>query len=116
MTDIDLDALVRAVREIAAEKPNHVYKKQPDTGHCLYVQEGGVPGCIVGQAATRIGVPVDALERWNDIGQIGIVLYRISRSDDRLSWLIHVQGSQDEGARWAEAVGIAEALYPGVAR
>lgn len=104
--------LVSAVRALAAENPDKVYES-PDEG-CYYIHEtdcGLVGGCIVGQAAIKVGVPVEVLRGFDKRGDHAGVAHTFTEfqlSASVLSWLTFVQESQDHGVPWGEAVAGAD--------
>lgn len=78
---------------------------------CQYVH-GDQPGCIVGNVLHRAGVPLDELGQYethsvDDLGQ------RLFTAEARVKLLLnHIQGHQDVGVPWGEAVRLALAVQP----
>ena len=114
--NIDLTKLVAAVRALAAENPERVYASCSVAG-CVYKptkqQDGGTYGCIVGEALRRIGVSSTGLDSVD--GEQGIYsrLFQIGIRDDvQIDWLTKVQGLQDSGTSWSEAVLKADDCLP----
>lgn len=75
--------------------------------------------CIVGQALHNLGVDDDFLESHEGIGAdflVGNLTQRVKGAPKPLTqmWLAYVQGLQDEGNPWGEAVKIADKEYPNV--
>lgn len=110
---VDERALVAAVRELAAESPEFVYEA-PVGEFCKYVHrtdEGHlIGGCIVGQAALKVGVPIEKLQSfdsWDD-GSAGNAFSEFSISPEVLNWLQRVQESQDAKSPWGDAVAHAD--------
>jgi hypothetical protein len=102
------DDVITAVRELAAEKPDFVYT--PDAGACLYVHpnsDGTIsPGCLIGQAFQRVGVPNEVLLRYND-RNIELVANAGEITDVaniKIGWLTRIQWYQDNSKTWAYAV------------
>lgn len=118
----DLDRVVAEVRHIAAERPGHIYQPDPFITHCSYLTSRDEPGrgCLIGQAFERIGVPRGSLARCEGhsasaaVDQLDIL--HSTRRDLRMLWLDRVQGEQDTGETWAEAVATADRTYPEVKR
>lgn len=121
---IDTEALIKAVRAVAAEKPDYRYDID-EQGQCTY-QRHGKPDCIVGQGLARIGVPVSDLAAFDacgdtprpaasegilsaDIDTILTRAYGLSRYDEDVRWLSLVQQNQDSGQTFGEAVRNADA-------
>ncbi|ORL77804.1 hypothetical protein A5N75_08210 [Prescottella equi] len=106
---VDERALVAAVRELAAEKPDFVYEA-PGRGECKYVHrtpEGHlVGGCIVGQAALKVGMPIEVLAELDDSEepQVEFSFRQFELGALALRWLHQVQFKQDLGERWGSAV------------
>ncbi|MEV0759613.1 hypothetical protein [Nocardia sp. NPDC050435] len=112
---IDIAALTRAVRAVAAERPGHIYEVGDwETGAtCDYVRDGK-PSCLIAQAAARIGIPLDVLQCWDaqSNSSIAIILeamYGIDIDAPEVGWLRHVQFAQDKKEAWGEAVRAADA-------
>lgn len=103
--------LVQALRDLAAERPDYVYSN-PDIENspsaCLYVH-GDEPGCIVGAALHRLGVPLDVLSAYEGEGASTLLHYLnddgvTSVSDDVRQRVSNVQRDQDGREPWAKAV------------
>lgn len=113
---VDERALVAAVRELAARDEGFVYKQRDGAGgkKCLYVHrtdEGHlVGGCIVGQAALKVGVPIEKLREFDSYneGAVGSAFTEFSISPEVLNWLTVVQQRQDNGNTWGSAVDTAD--------
>lgn len=113
------EELEAKVREIAAEKPEHVYQRHEDDDSCLYVEEDAEtgeytkPGCIFGKAFLSLGVSPDRLVTYNRRGISGIMptlFPEVKSTNEQLSWRSVVQMRQDSGSTWSEAVRIADVL------
>lgn len=98
-----------------------------------YQQQGNLPGdvtyeeaqqqgligqrCIVGQALSNLGVSDSFLKSYEGVGAdylVGSLTQRVidvPKPSAQL-WLAYVQGLQDKGYPWAEAVKIADEVYP----
>lgn len=138
---ITVDDVVQEVRKLATEQPDFNYKDQAgvDNGgmSCSYLagmsstqykdselSESGLTyseartqgilgkGCIVGQALTSLGVPADALYKFEGMGADYVVGSNVEPSDShnysKLVWLLEVQNSQDMGNPWGSAVEYAD--------
>lgn len=111
---LDDESLVAAVRELAAENPDHVYvapdsvRQNGTVKDCLYVHEVGeirTGGCLIGQAVIRCGVPLDEVAKWDeaeDSSADDVLPDSISTEVRR--WAYAVQGQQDRGATWHNAL------------
>lgn len=139
---ITVDDVVREVRKLATEQPDFNYKGQEgvDNGgmSCSYLagmtstqykdselSESGLTyseartqgilgkGCIVGQALTSLGVPADALYKFEGMVAdytVGSITGHSEESvSGKLLWLLEVQNSQDVGNPWGSAVEYADA-------
>jgi hypothetical protein len=120
---IDVDKLIQAVRDTAAENPDFVYTQHPEGSiTCLYTLEDGTPDCIIGRAMARIGQP---LPPQNPAGgnectllNNGVCTWGRYEEDplygdrNKLNWLATVQGNQDGGFTWEYAVQEADRQYP----
>jgi hypothetical protein len=122
---IDVDKLIQAVRDIAAENPEFVYKQHYDNGggiSCLYTLADGTPDCIIGRAMARIGQPLppqdpnggNACTLLNSsVGHWGVHEEApLFGNRDKVQWLTVVQSHQDNGVTWSHAVSEADRLYP----
>ena len=114
--------IVREIRTLAQERPDYVYEGVGDTSTCSYVTgaDGG-PGCLVGQALQRLGVPRETLaEVEGDIdlnGGLGVrrlltALLGPVHLQRAVSWIERVQDAQDSGSRWHDAVASADVEVP----
>lgn len=113
-----LEPMVREVRRLAAERPDFVYIAQPEhgTAECYYYGadgKGNGTGCIIGEASKALGASREILQymdRSRSLEQaLGFALRRLNVNmmpdeRDALQWLGFVQGNQDMGMSWSEAV------------
>jgi len=121
ITTADVEA---EVRRIAAEHPDRVYEYADEGDGCHYVHsaETGegisgratwpeppplVPGCIMGVALARLGVPLPDLILGETV-QLALVTLGIGGDP---SWLADVQLRQDGGVTWSTAVADADLGY-----
>lgn len=120
-TEIDLRALVAEVRNAAAKTPDKCFGDGPGEG-CRYFDHDGSPVCIVGQALSALGATYGMLGPGdNDTGirfvvqqgNTGLTFVRGDVDEYRhIEWLAAVQGMQDSGRTWSEAVQRADAKWP----
>ncbi|MEU2002011.1 hypothetical protein ACH47B_13050 [Rhodococcus sp. NPDC019627] len=116
---LDDRSLVAAVRELAAENPDYVYKNQggQQAGggtSCFYVHDVGgklCGGCLIGQGAIRAGEPIADVAAWDnaDVADAQSVLPD-SLSDRVRAWAFQVQVKQDIGWAWGAAVKYADEI------
>lgn len=112
------EQIAQAIRDIAAERPDHVYVKGERTdgitAPCLYVRNGG-PDCIVGQALWRLGVIDASLEGTpsNNQTAAGILGDLVRKevvapiTNHTLDWIMEVQMRQDKLRPWGECISSA---------
>jgi len=118
---IDAKALIQAVRALAAERPDFVYVADIGSSgpSCYYTTEDGTPDCIIGCAMARIGqaLPAQLRQGVNDcvLLNFGVAdpAWRraLDGTENEFRWLTAVQGSQDIGHHWSEAVAKADRDY-----
>lgn len=112
-TTITLEQVIAAVREVAAEHPEHIYRTRP----CTYDPTPDDPlGCLIGAAFRRLGVELSGG------GQSVVVVCRNRKmitstssihESHQMNWLSRVQVSQDVGRRtWKAVVADADNVYP----
>lgn len=100
--------LIKIIRDLAAEKPDFVYER-PGNYHdgkgCVYVHDGQ-PSCIVGHAMWRAGLIDDSFENmnYNHHGFGGHIPGMKTLTGREVQWLEEVQGNQDCGETWSDAV------------
>lgn len=116
---INIEDLLETTIKIGMEFEETIYDRG-DGGHgdCLYVQHGK-PGCIVGQALFKLGVPLARMTEYDTYGDdsgINQIIGGDTFSDDFVSnrsyektaeivaKLQMIQRHQDDGATWGEAV------------
>jgi hypothetical protein len=103
-------AIIRAIREVAEEQPDHVYQKPSEHGICHYVDKNSVvhPGCLVGHGLWRNHL-IDASLYGDDEKNGSGVANLLQELDIHTTflqkfWLTNVQELQDFGNTWGEAV------------
>ena len=123
--------LADSVRKASIDNPDKVYERQPYSG-CLYTHDVPnstglkTPGCIVGQGVYDVTGKVvdDSLMRgsvgnsiWLEAlnattGEKNVYGDPIAAGDPLtrylMAWLKAVQGQQDEGHKWSDAVAYAD--------
>ncbi len=114
--------LIAKVRELVALHPTTRYEKPDGDGAfrdwCSY-QRGvsfndvSMPGCLYGQI-----LPLEVVELDPRVG-IGPLLdddeghgFDVDWTMDQAAWIADIQGQQDRGISWQEAVEAADADYP----
>lgn len=104
--------LIRTVRELAAEKPNFLYKSKNDN-RCYYLSQGSqYPGCIFGQALLKMGYTSDDLAKFDD--DLGVDIENVCKALDiyltaeERDWCSIVQTGQDNGDTWRKAIEYAD--------
>lgn len=128
---IDLPRLIRTVIQFCKDRPDNVYTRPIKSSvsgsiiSCKYSAgdcKDGTCGCVFGQALAFQGIDVKALDisaekyvtggtgieavlRHNNCAVTGIVR----------DWLLRLQGRQDNGDTWGEALASANVLHPIVA-
>jgi hypothetical protein len=107
-----LEETARGLREIAAAKPDKVYRKARGADSCQYIHGKKTPGCIVGAFAVRNGVPVDYLLAKNDSAAYELTIWADDGEFSGRQFAERVQYGQDGGATWARAFNDALAVYP----
>jgi hypothetical protein len=129
---ITMNDIIKQVRIVAAERPEHVYEK-PDgeNGSCHYFYDGA-PSCIIGHAFHSLGVNVNQLARVNpgpfknDVMPVDVAVVSLglvkgdvnpevmdaypAEQETEVEWLKEVQHNQDEGESWGDAVAHADLL------
>lgn len=121
---MDISEIITKIRELATAYPQATYEQPSDKG-CEYNQ-GEVHngpkrlGCIVGQVLPEEWFGTDTFndhrrEASTDLLYgLGVTgLYTDKKSTIEALWVNHVQGRQDRGETWSEAVKDADKLcYP----
>jgi hypothetical protein len=133
MIKIDMARAIELFQEIVDEAGPLAGYEFPDgkDGGCLYVhrirQDGSIalngyhrdeyselkPGCIVGQALVKAGVPIESLT-WEFEGSFGYSSVAFLRDDDLAEvtpearvFMGAVQQKQDKGRTWADSLSLA---------
>jgi hypothetical protein len=105
-------SLIQSIRKLAADFPDAVYSVE---GYCQYTEGkcGPGQGCLVGQGMQNCGMG-EMAEDADILGEIGVSSFfskaNVKNKNDR-NWLIKIQGNQDNGKPWADAVRLADASF-----
>lgn len=106
------DQLMKALRETVADRPGYVYESPYESGphpsSCYYVH-GDKPGCGVGAALHRLGVPLRVLGEYEN-NAADTLINALGMTGDTPARRVYVlfQGHQDNGIPWGEALELAE--------
>ncbi|GAA2294375.1 hypothetical protein GCM10010149_47940 [Nonomuraea roseoviolacea subsp. roseoviolacea] len=109
--------LIDAIKTVAAENPDRVYtspEHMSTTGTCFYVHRDEAtdelsPGCLVGAALHRLGVPLETLQRNEDTNAFNLLSKLFPMlTTQTCSFANSAQMDQDGGRSWGEAVAYAE--------
>lgn len=99
--------LIEEIRNLAKENPER-------TAGCTYLDSDGAPVCIVGHAMFNLGL-IDESAKQSDWNKSDFYILRfngisgLDATDDAESrWIVAVQGMQDCGKEWGEAVEVAD--------
>lgn len=111
MNDITVADIVRATREVAAERPDFVYVSPLLSGYCVYTHNGE-PSCLFGHALLRLGLPMSCLEELSTNVAIATACRQLNipLTDGEARSLADVQHAQDNGVPWGEAIGYLPAV------
>lgn len=106
--------LARTLREVAAERPEFVYRNvdDPSSNRCLYFHSDGEPGCIFGVALHRLGVAREEFGESMNISYYLAQWFGGTEFDEAYYPFNNVQRSQDNGYTWGEAVRALDLYYP----
>lgn len=104
--------IVAAIRALAAENPNYVYEPDSSDGACRNLPSMSQPGCIVGQALLKVGVPWEVLKPYDTAAYSGIrPILGFSGESVAANWIRKVQYQQDDQKTWSVAVANADYVY-----
>jgi hypothetical protein len=122
LADITNEQFIDAIKAVASESPETVYTPpahmNTESGRCFYVHTDAenpedlgkaTPGCLIGVALHRVGVPLYVLQEHEGDCASGVISRVLpGASTDTLSFANIAQGSQDEGKPWGMALSEAE--------
>ena len=124
LRDLNLVALVAAVRQIALADPDHIYQypddreDEDDVGSCVYFAPDGTPSCVVGHGMARLGVTADDLEPGDNRQPVNYLLdvtpgaLADNGPGPALLWLQKMQYKQDAEEPWGVGVEDADEMVP----
>lgn len=108
---IDEDDAIHGLRKVVEKQgPDTIYRIPPEVGHCVYVERGAC-SCLISHVLVYLGVPIGALEYWNDATIDCITLPGVSITDKAVVVLKAGQDAQDVGESWGQALEDAEDAY-----
>jgi hypothetical protein len=120
--NLSLATLVEEVRKVAAAEPDRKYGCVSVEGEvihsCFYnehPQKTGTPtACLIGKALKNLGVSVNQSVDSQTPGVVELLREHLEVEEAQqpgpaLTWLSDVQGRQDMGNMWADAVAWADA-------
>ena len=120
---VNLDTVIANVRALAEAFPLRIYRSPANATSCQYrpskQDDGKFSGCIIGEALRASGISTAGLDKQvprspaeapKGTGIAAHLLHRgFDTNDTRVMWLKRVQGAQDIGAMWRDAVRSADA-------
>lgn len=111
---VSAEELERAIREVASENPDFVYRKAfVDDGPpiCAYFDEEGCPSCLVGHGLARLGMGKDDIKDLNFVSVEALFDDGIIETGDTpKSWFNNVQEFQDTDTPWGQTVRDADMM------
>lgn len=107
--NLTVEAVIDEVRNLANQRPDHVYQREADTAMCRY-RHDDEPGCIMGHALANLAPNYRPREGYG-IRDV-LVEAGLTVEYQQRCWLGEVQSNQDSGDPWGEAVRKADARYP----
>lgn len=99
------------LEELAAERPDYVYRSPLGTDSCVYGEDESTPSCIIGHLIYRLDPEIfpEVVREYNSSGASAVVgayadLFQDSQKiRELLTW---TQVEQDAGTPWKESVAI----------
>jgi hypothetical protein len=113
-----IDNLVAKVRELAAARPDNVYRGDPGCEYAGGESSDGTTGCLLGQALLALGFTARALRKLDEqsVSSINVALKTLLGTDNlppnKVRWLRRVQDAQDIEVAWGQAVLAANQEVP----
>lgn len=108
---LDAVTALRLLREVVAERPDHVYQNPEGEGAgCVYTHQGK-PDCLVGHVLARAGFDIELIARLDGHGLIddAVAETGLPVSGDAVTILDAAQDVQDTRRPWRDALAAAEA-------
>ncbi|QDM55932.1 hypothetical protein SEA_TRAX_45 [Gordonia phage Trax] len=110
------EKFVAEVRRLANENPNFIYKPRTVPGRqitCHYVNEDRTGGdCLIGQALFNTGMrTIEQLDEVEGRGAATVLRRYFDAPSALQRWATEVQGAQDDGVAWGEAVRRVDARH-----
>jgi hypothetical protein len=102
------EVVLELLRQVVAERPDHVYRRHTDGIACRYAHNGA-PDCLAGHVLYRAGVPLRTLERAKGLIDTFYGPFSTLLDNRALVILRTAQSAQDDGLPWREALAAAEA-------
>lgn len=106
--------VINTLQEIVDEQPDYVYARpahmEGNAVTCLYVHTGEeadevrTPGCLVGQVLSRLGVPLEELEKHEGSSALSVVPRFVDTTNRAVGVLSDAQDYQDGGDSWSESL------------
>lgn len=114
--------VLNTLQAVVDERPDYVYARPAhmpaDLGLCRYVHtaegdpETRTPGCLVGQVLSRLGIPLEELQKHEGSGATNVTPLFIYTTGRAVDILQGAQDNQDGGDAWGEALSGALDDYP----
>jgi len=96
---------VQTVVNLVNENPDFIYKQTE--GRCTYLPLGKQPGCLFGQALTKLGfdrVKLQEFDETENATTIGEILDIFNFSEGIIRWSSEMQSLQDTGDAWGKCL------------
>lgn len=111
---IDEDDAIHGLRKVVDQQgAGTVYQIPASVGHCVYVDRGAC-SCLIAHVLVYLGVPVGALEGWNDTEIEQVTLPGVSITGAARLVFTAAQKAQDIGESWGQALADAQDAYAGL--
>jgi hypothetical protein len=121
--DVTDEQFLDAIRAVVAEDPERIYERPEHMearyeGACYYVHTDArderklFPGCVIGQALHRLGVPLESLRDYEGENATAVVTaFMPNVSFDARNYACTVQSRQDTANTWGDALAYADNLH-----
>lgn len=117
---VELDTIIKQVRQIAEEVPDYVYCRPADVRSCVY-KHNGKGSCLIGRALEQLGV-LGQLNEDSAVNGVGIMSLFSEfgtsstkanmKASTQLQWLSHAQQGQDCRSTWGNCIARADRTAP----